>query len=966
MELEADLGIDSIKRVEILSAVRRQAPELPEVDPVELGKLRTLGEIIDRLRAATGATPTAAATPAAVRAPAATPVPAAAPAATPVPAPTPAPVPAAAPAPTVPAATPAPAATPVPAVATAPAANGIDLEQLVLDVVAEKTGYPAEMLGGHMELEADLGIDSIKRVEILSAVRRQAPELPEVDPVELGKLRTLGEIIDRLRAATGATPTAPTAPAATATPTDEPAELGRRAVRAVPATAPGFALAGLRTGPIAVTDDGTGIAAQVVALLGANGIKADVHAEVPADAHGVIFLGGLAAVPSIDSAIQVQKEAFRTARTVAERITANGGVFVTVQDTGGDFGVSGRSPERAWIGGLAGLTRTAAREWPAASVKAIDCERGDRHPSAIAGAIVQELLTGGSTVDVGLGADGTRTTIEAVPTSVEPSTAKIDSNSVIVATGGARGVTAEALTELARTHRPKLVLLGRSPLADEPAHLAGATDEMSLKRLVIEHTRQSTGKPPAPAQVNAEVARTLAAREVRATIAKIQQAGSPVKYVAVDARDTEAITAALAQVRSEWGPVTGIVHGAGVLADKRIAEKTDDQFDRVFDTKVDGLRALLDATAGDPLTVLCVFSSISAHVGNPGQCDYAMANEVLNQVAHAERASRPGLLVRSVAWGPWEGGMVSPALAEHFHAQGVPLIPVAAGARAFVAELTGAPADTHVVITAGETAGPIDGNATQHSKGEIQLNSRSHPYLADHGIEGTPVVPVALVLEWFTAAANAWLTGPAVIKDVSVLRKIGLERYTNGGNRLTVQGSQSAGTPLNLELLGDGDAKHYRAHAAPSQGSPSRWETPQGLKPARDGIYDGGVLFHGPKFQVIRHIDGISAEGAVATLAGARDLGWSGAGWHTDPAAVDGGLQLALLWAEQVLGGASLPMGVAEYRAYHAGLYDGPTRCVVKARDIWSDGAQCDIAFLGEDGAVRAELIGVSLVLRPA
>ncbi len=191
MELEADLGIDSIKRVEILSAVRRQAPELPEVDPVELGKLRTLGEIIDRLRAATGATPAPAA-----------------------PAPI---VPAAAPVPAAPALT-VPAAAPVPAVATA-AANGIDLEQLVLDVVAEKTGYPAEMLGGHMELEADLGIDSIKRVEILSAVRRQAPELPEVDPVELGKLRTLGEIIDRLRAATGSTPTAPTVPAATPAPT---------------------------------------------------------------------------------------------------------------------------------------------------------------------------------------------------------------------------------------------------------------------------------------------------------------------------------------------------------------------------------------------------------------------------------------------------------------------------------------------------------------------------------------------------------------------------------------------------------------------------------------------------------------------------------------------------------------------------------------------------------------------------
>jgi len=931
MELEADLGIDSIKRVEILSAVRRSAPDLPEVDPVELGKLRSLGEIIDRLRATTSSTPTAAAvTLAPVQAPA------------PVAAPAPAPV---------------------------QAALSIDLEQLVLDVVADKTGYPAEMLAGHMELEADLGIDSIKRVEILSAVRRSAPDLPEVDPVELGKLRSLGEIIDRLRATTaGIAPTTTTeAPASHGTPVDG---LARHAVRVVEAPAPGFALAGLRGGSLVVTDDGGGIAAQIVARLAAVGIKADVHSEVPADAHGVIYLGGLADVTDVDAALAIQRDAFGVARAVADRFAESGGVFVTAQDTGGDFGISGQYPDRAWLGGLAALTRTAAREWPAASVKAIDCERGRRTSAAVAEAIVRELLTGGSTIDVGLRANGMRTTIEAVPTQVEPASAtNISRDSVIVATGGARGVTAEALRALAQAHQPKLVLLGRTPLAEEPAHLRGVADETSLKRLVVQYTIETTGKPPLPAKVNAEVAGVLAAREIQATLSGIRAAGSEVRYLAIDARDGAKLTSALDHVRKDWGPITGIVHGAGVLADKRIAEKTDEQFDRVFDTKVAGLRALLAATANDPLSVLCVFSSISAHVGNPGQCDYAMANEVLNHVAHAQRANRPELLVRSIAWGPWEGGMVSPSLAEHFHRQGVPLIPVHTGARAFVAELTGAPDDAHVVIAAGENAGPIDGSTVDLSKGEIQLNARSHPYLADHDIEGTPVVPVALVLEWFTAAARAWLpdTGQAVIRDVSVLRKIGLERYTNGGNGLTIQGSRDAGEPLALEVLGDGNSKHYRAKASGgATAEPATWTVPADLQPVRPDIYGGRVLFHGPQFQAIREVEGISASGAAAVLTGARDLGWSGATWHTDPAAVDGGLQLALLWAEQVLGGASLPMGVTEYRTYQPGLYDGPTRCVLMARSVWADGAECDIAFLDEDGAVRAELIGVSLVLRPA
>ena len=63
---------------------------------------------------------------------------------------------------------------------------------------------------------------------------------------------------------------------------------------------------------------------------------------------------------------------------------------------------------------------------------------------------------------------------------------------------------------------------------------------------------------------------------------------------------------------------------------------------------------------------------------------------------------------------------------------------------------------------------------------------------------------------------------------------------------------------------------------------------------------------------------------------------------------------------------SGLPMGVAEYRAYQAGLYDGPTRCVLRARNVWADSAECDIAFLAGNGEVRAELLGVSLVRRPA
>ena len=110
----------------------------------------------------------------------------------------------------------------------------------------------------------------------------------------------------------------------------------------------------------------------------------------------------------------------------------------------------------------------------------------------------------------------------------------------------------------------------------------------------------------------------------------------------------------------EWGPVTGLVHGAGLLADRLIVDKTDEQFDRVIRAKAGGLRNALDLIVDDEPTLICVFSSIAASSGNAGQCDYAVANEIVERIAADWRDAHPQCLVKAIAWEPWHGGMVGP------------------------------------------------------------------------------------------------------------------------------------------------------------------------------------------------------------------------------------------------------------------------------------------------------------------
>jgi polyketide-type polyunsaturated fatty acid synthase PfaA len=171
MNMEADLGIDSIKRVEILGALQQEYPDLPKPEPEALAELATLSQIIAFMQ--TGPSAVSTAIPA-------VPVVESNPVVQPEPQPAVQPT----------------AKVPQPAPAL-PVSSG-DLKEAVLQVVSEKTGYPQEMLDLAMDMEADLGIDSIKRVEILGALQAKYPDLPKPEPEALAEMRTLGHIIDFL------------------------------------------------------------------------------------------------------------------------------------------------------------------------------------------------------------------------------------------------------------------------------------------------------------------------------------------------------------------------------------------------------------------------------------------------------------------------------------------------------------------------------------------------------------------------------------------------------------------------------------------------------------------------------------------------------------------------------------------------------------------------------------------------
>ena len=845
-----------------------------------------------------------------------------------------------------------------------------DATRLLLEVVGEKTGYPVEMLNLEMNLEADLGIDSIKRVEILSALREKAPETPEVDADRMAALKTLGQIVSFLgesRLAESAE-----APAVGGPPLPFDGGGARHAMTLSPAlrqevfVTPIPAGSARPLGPLAIVPDDRGVADRLVARLTARGVDAVVSRHADLDgSRGVVYLAGLSHAAGTAEAVTLAKGGFHAAKKAAL-----GTAWVTVTATGGDFGLAGVDAPRAVLAGLAGFTKTAALEHPAAFVRAIDLPllNGAGADADTMAAWIDAELGQSGPVEVGVTAAG-RVTLEARDVDIAQVAPEFGPADVFVVSGGARGVTAACLLTLAKACRPKFVLLGRSRIdAVEAPAVAAAKDEAGIKKALFTAEKGLT-----PAELGRKAAAVMGAREARATVAALEAAGSTVRYLAVDVQDAAALDTAFARLRAELGPITGLVHGAGVIQDKRIAEKPDASFDLVYDTKITGLFAMLAATASDPLRAICLFSSVAARGGNVGQCDYAMANEALNRLAASEARRRPGCVVKSMGWGPWAGGMVTPALAKQFAAMGVPLLPIDVGAQMFVAELA-SPGATEVVVGGmiQPALDPKRGRAAAASGTVTRaVQARDYPFLRDHAIAGNPVFPVVLALEWFVQLAQELRPGMVAVacRDLKVLKGITLPAFEGAGDRFVVRATETGPNVLAMEITSGGGPAHYRATVELAAHAPAR---PSAPTPAALRAYDhalaevyGAFLFHGPGFQVIRAITGASDAGMEATLISTRDIGWTVNGWKTDLAAFDGGLQLALLWNRIHTDAAALPTAIGAWLSYGAPAA-GPVRCVLTGRKISGRAVASDLAFVDGAGTVFAELRGVETHALPS
>ena len=876
MDMEADLGIDSIKRVEILGAVQETITDLPDLNPEDLAELRTLGEIVSYMQSKVAA-PVASSANADVQA--------------------------------------------------SPSIDLNHIQSVMMTVVAEKTGYPVEMLELEMDMEADLGIDSIKRVEILGAVQETITDLPDLNPEDLAELRTLGEIVTHMQSKAGSTTdtsevAAVKKPEAVSQVVEKVAGAPSATVAISRLTAVNKISQNTKGANALVVNDGSEAAVELsenlintgwnVTVLSPSWVttqssktlsnavneiaissvdEAQIGEVISNNAQldSVIYLHPESTIDSIVYP-QASKQGLELAFILAKLCNVKAAKvarasFMVVTHQGGQIGFESNDKSVDLVqGGLNGLVKTLSHEWTEAGVfcRAIDVA-SSLSATTVSNIITDELADVDTVLsEVGYDETGRLTLIGEVTDSYALTSGNsIDKDSVFLVSGGAKGVTAHCVIEIAKQYQAKFVLLGRSFFdANEPSWATGINDEVALKKAAMQ-ALIATGEKPTPVKVSQFIRPVLANREIAQTLTAIEAAGGQAQYVSADVTNSESVQTAVKPALAEFGTVTGIIHGAGVLADKFIEQKTLAEFDAVYRTKIDGLTSLLSVTEQSNIKHLVLFSSAAGFYGNPGQSDYSIANDILNKTAYRFKALNPEAQVLSFNWGPWDGGMVTPELKRMFDARGVYIIPLDAGAQLLVSELA-ATDNRCAQILVGNDLSKDQAEGTDVKKPQVSRLTKAlkttngtftNAFLAEHVIGGNQVLPTVCAIAWMSEAAISLYTGyhyqglenyklfKGIVFDGTQADEVNIDFKVLADNADTLKLDAKISSTVSNGSLNGKTVFHYGAELILTR---SHNEAPVSalalpvlktdISDEAKALYQNGTLFHGESLQGITDV----------------------------------------------------------------------------------------------------------------
>ena len=511
-----------------------------------------------------------------------------------------------------------------------------------------------------------------------------------------------------------------------------------------------------------------------------------------------------------------------TMRALYEQVNGPGTFLVSATRMGGRHGYDAGGATAPMGGAVAGFTKAYKRERPDCLVKVVDVEPG-AGAAQVATRLVEETRRDPGAVEIGRQGDR-RWSVGLKETGATDGGAGLGlgPDSVFVVTGAAGSIVSAIVSDLATVSGGTFHLLDlvAEPDPTSPDLDRFVTDKDGLKRDVFQRIKDR-GERATPALVERELAKLERARAALDAMASVRRRGGQVIYHQVDLRDTAAVAAAIDVVRQQNGRIDVLLHAAGLDISRALPDKSDQEYDLVFDVKSDGWFNLLSAIGDMPLGATVCFSSVAGRFGNSGQTDYSAANDLLCKMISSFRTTRPSTRGIAIDWTAWAdiGMATRGSIPKMMALAGIDMLSPAAGIPWIRRELVAGASRSEVVVGqrlgllvdevdqedglerpafAALPSGPMIGDVVAMGVWrpltvKTVLDPTNQGFLDDHRIDGTAVLPGAMGVEAFAELALIVCPGSRVstVENVSFLAPF--KFYRDQPREITLEATLSPG-----------------------------------------------------------------------------------------------------------------------------------------------------------------------------
>ncbi|MFJ2993142.1 SDR family NAD(P)-dependent oxidoreductase [Pandoraea sp. NPDC087047] len=519
---------------------------------------------------------------------------------------------------------------------------------------------------------------------------------------------------------------------------------------------------------------------------------------------------------------------------------------------------------------------------------------------------------------------------------------------VVLATGGAKGITAELALAFARQTNAKIALVGRS-------------DPDSA--------------------------------EVHATLARYEKERLRAEYFACDLCRPETVPDLIRSITRRLGAITGVIHGAGANVPRRAEQVSVEQAIDEASPKLKAALALSRALGDQPLKLVVGLGSIIGMTGMPGNAWYAFANQAMDVVLADLGARRPEVSTLTVNYSVWSDiGMGARLTSEAFLSKmGVKTITPQAGVANFLGLVLGLPPAKRIIVTSDlagvetwqsmlpppDTTSRFVDDVVRYQPGvemvsRTTLSTERDPYLEDHRYYGVYLFPTVFGLEAMAACAQGAL-GVGLprrfrFENVRLERPLIVSRSA-GANieiRALVRPRETNAERIQVDVSMLAEQTGYRAshfsctvvfeawHETRTQ---LTWPT-EPLANLSPGDLYGRKLFHGPLFQRIKTLYAMAWSGSITRIEAVDQTHEPSGLIAGDPYFRDGLLQTTMLATQ----GDFLLAAVEriECHASHAGV-SGTFFVKNEVVSGTEDTVVSDITVLAADGTIIERMIGCRL-----